>query len=195
MFAKTAPPPAIAGKQEKLLRLQAAERKKKVKTATQEKTFAFKSGFPNRGTDPQQVGEFLERLNDQHGMLTTEIILAAAEDEDSPIHAIFEWDDTEAARLYRLDQASAMIRAVVVVHENRPPVRRFVHVYPIEKDGCEGGGRGYVGLEEALREPAYCRQLLDEAYSELRHFRTKYDTLKELAGVHAAIDAVVPMET
>lgn len=48
------------------------------------------------------------------GVLTPEDTVAAAADPAHILHPRFEWDDTEAAHRYRLDQARALIRAVRV---------------------------------------------------------------------------------
>ncbi len=51
------------------------------------------------------------------GKLRPQAVVDAAKDEDSPLHNAFCWDDAEAARLYRLDQARRLIRSFKVVIE------------------------------------------------------------------------------
>ena len=48
------------------------------------------------------------------GVLTPDAVVEAAASPDSPLHGYFEWDDTEAARKYRLEQARTLIRSVHV---------------------------------------------------------------------------------
>jgi hypothetical protein len=43
------------------------------------------------------------------GQCTPERVVKEAADPNSPLHEDFEWDDTEAGRLYRLSQARALI--------------------------------------------------------------------------------------
>lgn len=48
------------------------------------------------------------------GILTPNAVLDDARDASSPLHDQFEWDDTEAAHQYRLQQARALIRSVKI---------------------------------------------------------------------------------
>jgi hypothetical protein len=52
----------------------------------------------------------LEAIVAEHGAITPEYVLARASDEASPLHALFEWDDSEAAQKFRLVQAAMYIR-------------------------------------------------------------------------------------
>ena len=96
--------------------------------------------------------EELLDIYERHGKLTPAIVLEEAEDEDSPLHHRFEWDDGEAAHRYRLYQARHLILQVKirVQPENTasPLIRAFLHVpnaYDGEDadDADDGGGTGY----------------------------------------------------
>ena len=52
------------------------------------------------------------------GLLRPQAVVDAARPEDSPLHGAFCWDDTEAARLYRLDQAQRLIRSFKIEIES-----------------------------------------------------------------------------
>ena len=52
------------------------------------------------------------------GLLRPQAVVDAARPEDSPLHGAFCWDDTEAARLYRLDQAQRLIRRFTIEIES-----------------------------------------------------------------------------
>lgn len=68
----------------------------------------------------------LQAIYDEHGALTPDLVVAIAADPGHVLHERFVWDDTEAARRYRLVQASGLIRSVSVVverAEDKPPVR------------------------------------------------------------------------
>ena len=47
---------------------------------------------------------------------TPEQIVEKAQDESTELHKCFEWDDTEAARKYRIVQASDIVRHLYVVN-------------------------------------------------------------------------------
>ena len=83
--------------------------------------------------------DVLQGLYDTHGELTPALVVDVAQDPAHPLHDRFVWDDTEAARRYRLDQASGLIRSVqvTVTREDRPPVT--VRAWVAERE-LEGGG-------------------------------------------------------
>ena len=70
--------------------------------------------------------EALQAIYDEHGALTPALVVSLAADPDHELHPRFVWDDTEAARRFRLVQASGLIRSVTV-HvdrgEDQAPVR------------------------------------------------------------------------
>lgn len=54
----------------------------------------------------------IKELERERGVLLPADVLERAKDPDSPLHEFFEWDDSVAANLYRLDQARTLIRTV-----------------------------------------------------------------------------------
>lgn len=120
----------------------------------------------------------LEELASRNeGQLHPEDVVKAARPERSPLHHLFEWDDTEAARLYRIDQARELIRSVHLTIETSPDqsidVRRYVHVPDPE--------RPYYALtSEALGDDRRTL-VLDQARRELEALRRKYEALIDFA--------------
>jgi len=135
--------------------------------------------------DAQAAGEELERLRTIHnGRLESEMVVAAASDEGSPLHAAFEWDDRIAAGAYRIEQAKYLIRSIEVVMEtpgDAKPVRAFVSVVRDED-------RSYTSVSHALADPDLRQQVLLNALRELEAWRHRYAELVELANVFAIID-------
>lgn len=150
--------------------------------------FKFGAGAHLPGTmDPQAVGERLTRLRTDLGDgFTPGAVVDDARPTDSPMHAAFTWDDTEAARKRREDEARYLIRHVYVVREDdedKPPVRAFVSVTERESDEDR-----YIPLVTALSDADYRDQLLSDA---LRYFisgRQRYAEFTELARIFTAID-------
>ena len=163
--------------------------------------FGWKSGthFTKR-LDAQIAGERLEKIRKKHrGELTADAVLADASNEKSPLHPVFEWNDTKAAHAHRLDQARAVIRAVVVVSEpvdgkETVPVRAFVCVSGTVDDEHEIAANVYRSIEEAMADPTMRAEVLARALGELEAFERKYAALEELAPVFAAARAVVVPE-
>jgi len=161
---------------------------------------AGKSSRPRYGVKPgsqvppkkaQAYGEFLDALAKRHdGKLDADIVVQAAQSPRSPIHGCFEWDDGTAAEEYRKEQARRLIRAIVIVDEQRPQVRAF-HNVAIVDDPASEREFYYVPTRDVLADGDLLEQVLQEATSYLRWFRQKYAALKELGGVHREIDRVM----
>lgn len=146
----------------------------------------FQSGANN--TNPEAVGRHLENLRARNGgILTPEIVLDDAQDESSPLHPFFEWDDTEAARQFRLKQARNVIRSVVAIYKEAPtrePIRAYVHVR------TEDAPPRYMETSAALACSPTRDAVLRRAKAELDAWRRRYADLQELAEVMAMIGLI-----
>jgi len=150
------------------------------------KKFAWKEGARVK-IDANVAGIALERIERKHGKITPDIVLREATQKQHPLHDYFEWDNSKAARAWRIEQASYLVRSieVIVEEEDRPtPARAFVS---IEKPD---GERGYHNLDAVMRDSDMREQMLERARRELSEWRRRYDGLVELAKVYQAIDAV-----
>lgn len=151
--------------------------------------YQWKPGAHQRA-DAQCVGERLEQIRERHdGKLRPEDVVADARHEDSPTHALFEWNDRRAAEAYRLDQARYVIRSVVVVMEERTsPMRAFV---PVVHDGDDE--RAYTSIQVAIREPALREQVLEAARRDLESWRRRYSEFDALVAYVQQVDIVIGM--
>lgn len=127
-----------------------------------------------------------------HGEVTPELVLWKASQSSSALHAQFQWDDAQAANEYRILQAARLIRVVRVKlvdpqTEEEQPARRYVSVV---KDEGDAARRTYQPLTEVVRSEELSRQMLRDALRDMATFRRKYATLRQLANVFAAIEAM-----
>lgn len=142
----------------------------------------------------ETVQQALEAIAERNGgQLTPDLVVKAAKSKTSPLHSHFTWDDTEAARAYRLYQAAFLIRKVKVRVEVEPEktlsVRAWMNVAPAEVPGKEDAPdapRVYVPVKVAME--SYREQVISQAVSELKGTQRKYAHLKELANVWGEID-------
>jgi hypothetical protein len=141
--------------------------------------------------------DILQKLAQEHGQLTPEIVIDYASPQDSPLHKFFQWDDSKAAELYRLEQARGLIRRIkveYVTEETKTVTVRAYHciapeIPMIDEDGEEQTNRGvYVPLETAMSD--YRSQLMAQCKRDMDGFKRKYAALKEVASVIDAMDAV-----
>ncbi len=89
----------------------------------------------------------LKALERDDGRLLPEDVVLAAREPNSPLHRHFTWDDTEAARLRRLDEARALIRSVRVIHTvHKIDVRVPSYVRDPEADAKAAGYRNIANV-------------------------------------------------
>ncbi len=121
------------------------------------------------------------------GELRPEAVVEAARPEDSPLHHSFTWDDSIAAHKWRLEQARALIRAVVVYEPNKRGALEARPVFVSLSTDRTRDGVGYRLLTTVLSDEDHRRQLLSDARAEMAAFRSKYQRLSELAAVFDAM--------
>ena len=88
----------------------------------------------------------------QSGSVTPARLVAAAKPPQSPLHALFLWDDRKAGKAYRLEQARGYIRYVdmVVVVEDRP-----IRIPQWVRDQTKAVDvQGYVSVQQLQDNPA-----------------------------------------
>ncbi len=136
-------------------------------------------------TSPVILRELNRIAKKSKGLLIPEKVVEEARSEASPLHDQFNWDDTEAARQYRIYQAKNLIRTIVryaEINGDKRAVRVFVSLTP---DREEDGG-GYRDVVAVLSDKSMRRQMLEDAMNELAAFEKKYANLKELTEVFVA---------
>lgn len=142
------------------------------------------------------IGEELSRISSERGCLKPEDVVKESEPESAPLHPHFTWDDTEAGRNWRLEEARRIIRSVRVIREDVPPqeqpvVRAFVNVLASDTES-RFEGNAYVPIRVAEQSEDYRQQLLDAAKAELRQWEHRYEDLRDyLSGVFREVDKVL----
>jgi len=120
--------------------------------------------------------------NRSGGVLKPESVVEFARNPKTALNSWFNWDDTEAAKEYRLWQARQVIRVCVTVQESEEisPLRTYVSL-------CEDRGKdGYRLLTDVLSDEEMCEKLLQQALAEFKLWESKYRKLAELAPIFAA---------
>lgn len=137
-------------------------------------TFAYK-------VPAQKVGERIEQLS-RSGSVTAAAIVDDARAEDSPMHPIFEWDDTEAAELYRQHQAKVMLSSLSITVTGGQAETKAITVRAFSNAEKSGYGKTavYVSTAAAMQSEEQRSVILDNALRELEACRSKYATLSEL---------------
>jgi hypothetical protein len=113
------------------------------------------------------------------GLITPDIVVAAARHPDSPLHSEFEWDDTAAAEKYRLDQARALIRSVKV----NITTEKFDIVVPQYVRNPEASPQqGYTSIDRIKTEGDRAREIV------AAEFRRAASALRRAKALGAALE-------
>ena len=115
-------------------------------------------------------------------------VVEEARDENHPLHNDFEWDDTEAAHQYRLQQARHLISYTLTQVAEKPGQDIPMYVSLTTDRKLVGGG--YRAVTDVLKDPVARQRMVDDALDEMRRFEEKYRLLDELAQIFAAVRTV-----
>lgn len=128
--------------------------------------------------DRKAVKEALIAIKRANGndLLVAEEVVEVARDESSPLHQCFTWDDTEAAKQYRLVQARRLISCEVVWpdDEKEHPVPRWVS---LSSDRKRPGG-GYRETKQVINSKKLLEELEATAKKDLDGVLKRYEMLK-----------------
>ena len=132
------------------------------------------------GVDANVAGQVCAEL-EKKGLLNAPELVRVSTPEDAPLHKCFLWDDQKAATLYREDQARHIIRDIeIVTTPSEPPKRVFYNIRAEEP--------GYQHIDVIMKNEDKRQLLLEQAKSDMKFFRVKYNKLEELAKVFAAME-------
>ena len=124
------------------------------------------------------------------GLLRPQAVVDAARPKASPLHGAFCWNNTEAADKYRLLQAQQLIRSFRVeikVDGRSHNVPVFIGVSS-DRDG--GKAENPYRLAEDVAENADLLEVAErDAMEQLCALKTRYEHLKRLGDIWAAIDS------
>ena len=145
--------------------------------------FDIAKGSRIKKSDAEPIGlELLKIKNKKGGVATARDVLNAAKKKGSVMHRYFEWDDTKAAEMHRLEIARSILRGITIkVYESDEStgesVRLFHNVGPIilkEVDSTEEL-KSYAALPEILSDEKYKANVIFQAKQELESWSRKYD--------------------
>lgn len=109
--------------------------------------YAFRAGARLKSTlDANAVGREIAALRDSESVVRVASVVDAASKATSAMHEHFTWDDSEAARKCREDEARYLLRSIVPIYadprtedEHTSPVRVFVARYTDTQDDASVG--------------------------------------------------------
>lgn len=169
------------------------------KVAEQQATFAWKYSVAG-GISASVAATELATIYQRDGAVTPAAVVAAAREEEAPLHPAFEWDDVVAGERYRETQAEHMMRMLTVVYRKpdgapTEPTRYLVKVKGAADDAVESdevdlalAPRNYVPIQRVMDQTELRQRFVRQAYGELVAWRRRYQHIAELAEIFEAID-------
>ena len=115
--------------------------------------------------------------------LTAESIIKHAKKKNNPLHDLFNWDDTEAANLWRLHQSRMFVNEIRVIIEEK-------EYYAFENVSVVVGetpSRVYMERSEILDDSFLRKQMITKAYDALKYWEEQYKSYEEFNPVFNAI--------
>lgn len=149
---------------------------------------------------PDDAYTELRKVYEKERAVKPEAVVEAASDPDSKLHPAFEWNDGEAARAYRDEQARHLMRSLVVTYrktdgELTPPIRAFVKLVSSADDPALDEAteeavqpRVYLPLRQVMTEDEHRRRYTRQALSELIVWRRRYREIEQFSRLFEMID-------
>lgn len=135
---------------------------------------------------PEVAKQVMDELAAE-GRLSPAELVEVSRPKNAPLHHdFFDLNDKQAAQKYREERAANMIRSIIVTPDNAEETKTVRAYFNIER-----GTHDYIPTEIIFSDEAKKSRLLEIAKRELSAFKSKYQTLTELAGVINAIDDIL----
>ena len=124
--------------------------------------------------------KFLEGLARQNGgILKVDDVIEAAKDESCVLHSHFEWDDTEAAKAFRKEQARTLIQRCKITLVSRPDTH--IRLFTSLPSDRENGG-GYRLTSTVLNDEQMKLELVHDIELTIARWRLKLHLLDDELG-------------
>lgn len=145
--------------------------------------YKWKLAGLGKGVDVALVVEELTRLQEVNRILTPEVVVRAAEDNNSILHKLFEWDENKAAYNWRLQQARTILNniEVTIITDGEP---REIAVFEVTTRS-----EGYKSVDTFTNEDVdFVRASI---LRQLNTMKSKLKTYKEFDKVLFYIDKAI----
>lgn len=134
------------------------------------------------------IAELTRLAKDNAGRLTPDNVVDAAQDEASPLHQCFEWDNDAAAHMFRVEQARHLIRSVrvdVTTSHHTVRVPAFVH-----DPACDRGEQGYVSIRQVASDEDKAREVVVAEFSRAASALKRARAVAMALGIEDQIDCI-----
>jgi len=131
-----------------------------------------REGATFKEEDTEIIAKIIVEIEKRKGIAKPEDLIEEAEDNNSPIHNLFEWNNTKAAKEYRLQQARNIFNhiEIEVVSENikDKKVDVVIHKQRAFHNVMLGDERGYVSTARIVSNDELAKQVLQRLERQLQ---------------------------
>jgi hypothetical protein len=131
----------------------------------------------------------LRALQTRQGTLTPDVVLSDAQDASSPLHRHFNWDDTEAAHLFRLQQARELIvRFRVLVTTTERTISALVYM---RDPRAKSNEQGMVAIEHVISDQDLAREVVVQEVTRALDLLRRADRQAQALGLGNVVETLV----
>ena len=127
-------------------------------------TYKKREGAPFKDEDTKIIANIIVAIEKKKGLITPNDLVNQARSESSPIHNLFEWDDTEAASQYRLSQARNIINHIEIEVRGESSEERKADIVIQPQRAFHSVvseyGRGYVSTVNIVKDEDLVKQVV-----------------------------------
>jgi len=116
----------------------------------------------------------LDRIEKETGALMPAEIVRRAKSPRHPLHRHFDWNNTVAARKWRLVQAANLILSVRLIDDSGVSHRQYVNI---------GYGEGFASMAKVIANPGLAAEIVASAKAEIDEWVRRYQDLAESLGL------------
>jgi hypothetical protein len=127
----------------------------------------------------KEIDAEINRIYKEHGGITPNLVIKAAEDPNNVLHHLFEWDNSKAGNAYRVDQARQIITSVKIniVTESRT----ISAVSYVRDPRLSNDQQGYISVAKLKTDKDLAKDSIryefQRAYAHLHRAKTHAEIL------------------
>jgi hypothetical protein len=141
--------------------------------------YKAKKGSRINDKEAQLIGTIIEEYSIKNNGISSEDIVNIAKPKTSKLHKYFTWDDKRAGKLYRIQEARALIASVQEIKIIRGKQKEQRSFFSVENNE---GQQVYLHINKILKTNNYLQQLISEAQKYIKNFSDLLDMIYQEVG-------------
>jgi hypothetical protein len=140
------------------------------------------------------IRERLRALESETGTITPEALVDDARADDSPLHELFEWDNSVAAEKFRLHQARVVLKSVRYIEGQSEHITLDRPFY-VRDPSMPANEQGYVSVLALQKDPVSARQSLRLEFSRVEGALSRARAVAGVLGLQDEVEHLIAQVT